>query len=315
MSATMPSQSVATGPFSLDALPEDIRSQIVLEPSDVCPEPCWIVKPIRVKSKLTYATFRGRPGHAHKVVWRLLVGEMPEGKVPDHLCERKECANPAHLEPVTTGENTARYHASREIEKGRRNALPCSAAAYGWASWTPGQTRECPHCQSLFTPKRPWQRFCSGSCRYSDWLHGSGTDSARVRRQARRVPITEPARQKPLDFTPPTEPVLVLNPTAPKERKLHLQAACWRVLSRLEQGPATARELLDVGGFRYAARVDELRRYLRALCGYPVDDRSVNPILCSRPGHANPTFMLAGWAEPGNRPHRSEDGAETGGEG
>jgi len=27
----------------------------------------------------------------------------------------------------------------------------------------------CDHCGAKFTPKRPWQRFCSPACRFAHW--------------------------------------------------------------------------------------------------------------------------------------------------
>lgn len=27
----------------------------------------------------------------------------------------------------------------------------------------------CSHCGTKFRPNRPWQRFCSPSCRFADW--------------------------------------------------------------------------------------------------------------------------------------------------
>lgn len=46
---------------------------------------------------------------AHRFVYEQFVGPIPEGLQLDHLCRVKECVNPAHLEPVTPRENTARY--------------------------------------------------------------------------------------------------------------------------------------------------------------------------------------------------------------
>ena len=37
-----------------------------------------------------------------------MVGPIPEGLVIDHLCRVRDCVNPAHLDVVTTGENTRR---------------------------------------------------------------------------------------------------------------------------------------------------------------------------------------------------------------
>lgn len=52
---------------------------------------------------------------AHRVAYELLVGPIPEGLTIDHLCNVKHCVNPAHLEPVTTQENTRR----RDVRMGR----------------------------------------------------------------------------------------------------------------------------------------------------------------------------------------------------
>lgn len=45
---------------------------------------------------------------AHRVAYQLLVGPIPDGLVIDHLCKVRHCMNPAHLEPVTQGENIRR---------------------------------------------------------------------------------------------------------------------------------------------------------------------------------------------------------------
>jgi hypothetical protein len=45
---------------------------------------------------------------AHRVVYQLLAGPIPEALDLDHLCKVQHCVNPAHLEPVTHGENVLR---------------------------------------------------------------------------------------------------------------------------------------------------------------------------------------------------------------
>lgn len=48
-------------------------------------------------------------GHvAHRVVYEMVNGPIPEGLVLDHLCRNKRCVNPSHLEPVTIAENVRR---------------------------------------------------------------------------------------------------------------------------------------------------------------------------------------------------------------
>ena len=51
---------------------------------------------------------RGQQVKAHRVVWSLTNGPIPDGLVLDHLCRNRACCNPAHMEPVTIGENVMR---------------------------------------------------------------------------------------------------------------------------------------------------------------------------------------------------------------
>lgn len=54
----------------------------------------------------------GRKELVHRVMYRMFVGEIPEGLVLDHVktrgCTSRRCASPAHLEAVTVAENTRR---------------------------------------------------------------------------------------------------------------------------------------------------------------------------------------------------------------
>ena len=46
---------------------------------------------------------------AHRVAWMIENGEIPEGKVIDHICHNTLCVNPAHLRAVTHKENIEHY--------------------------------------------------------------------------------------------------------------------------------------------------------------------------------------------------------------
>lgn len=52
--------------------------------------------------------YRGRSTQAHRASFMEFVGPIPAGLELDHLCRRRDCVNPAHLEPVTHKENCRR---------------------------------------------------------------------------------------------------------------------------------------------------------------------------------------------------------------
>lgn len=57
----------------------------------------------------------GKPAtaYAHRAVYELIVGPIPDGLQIDHLCGIRSCCNPLHLEPVTQSENMRRAHARK----------------------------------------------------------------------------------------------------------------------------------------------------------------------------------------------------------
>ena len=52
--------------------------------------------------------YEGKLRQAHSVVYRLRVGEIPNGLEPDHLCRVRPCVNENHMELVTHRENIRR---------------------------------------------------------------------------------------------------------------------------------------------------------------------------------------------------------------
>ncbi len=71
------------------------------------------------KTPAGYGRFKidGKMKRAHRVAYEMLVGEIPEGLVIDHLCRNTSCVRPDHLEPVTNAENI------RRGDTGKNNAI------------------------------------------------------------------------------------------------------------------------------------------------------------------------------------------------
>ena len=99
----------------MNRLPKRIREKIL------CPNACWLWRgavDIYGYGHI-YDSERKRPVPAHRLVYELLKGKIPEGKTLDHKCRVRCCVNPAHLEAMTAKENILRgegacaHHARR----------------------------------------------------------------------------------------------------------------------------------------------------------------------------------------------------------
>ena len=85
------------------ALPLYLRRNIESGPGG-----CWLWTRTLNRDGYGLASFLNKTHQAHRLVYRLVVGEPPAETVMDHLCRVRRCVNPAHLEPVTNAENLLR---------------------------------------------------------------------------------------------------------------------------------------------------------------------------------------------------------------
>ena len=69
---------------------------------------CWVWTGAHMNKGYGTFSIDGRNVRVHRWVYEQLVGLIPTGLVLDHLCRRRDCVNPAHLEPVTNAENVRR---------------------------------------------------------------------------------------------------------------------------------------------------------------------------------------------------------------
>lgn len=88
----------------LRTLPVRIRTKIRVNESG-----CWIWTAANFGIRGYGAVWwHGQAAGAHRVVYEILCGPIPEGFEIDHLCRVRLCVNPDHLEPVSDRENILR---------------------------------------------------------------------------------------------------------------------------------------------------------------------------------------------------------------
>lgn len=92
---------------SLIDLPDRLQDKIVVD----CGSGCWWWTGARDSNGYGRTWMDGSHRKAPRLIYELLVEKIPDGLVPDHLCENKACVNPGHLETVTQRENVRRWYA------------------------------------------------------------------------------------------------------------------------------------------------------------------------------------------------------------
>lgn len=103
----------------------------VVEPPPGLVEPCWLWR----------GGLNGKGYGPHRASYEANRGPIPPGHVLDHLCRRRSCINPAHLEPVTQSENELRKPTAGRVARGAM--CPRGHALVGANRVSGGECRRC----------------------------------------------------------------------------------------------------------------------------------------------------------------------------
>ena len=118
------------------------------------PDECWLWQ--GAPSSYGYGRIReagsgSRMLMAHRVVYEMAKGAIPEGMEIDHICRARMCCNPDHLQPVEPRENTRRgLHG--ELRKACPSGHPATPENTGTSTVTgrngrPSTARWCRVCK------------------------------------------------------------------------------------------------------------------------------------------------------------------------
>lgn len=127
---------------------------------------CWTWLGYKDPHGYGSAAIGGKMYRAHRILYTLVKGKIPDGLHLDHLCRNPSCVNPDHLEPVTAKENTARgtwhdgvmaMHQARTHCKNGHEFTP-ENTIWRYKPSSGNQTRHCRTCCNEWSKKYYYQK-------------------------------------------------------------------------------------------------------------------------------------------------------------
>lgn len=114
---------------------------------------CWIWKGYTNGSRVKYGrTYFFGPGvYAHRALYELTYGAIPEGIHIDHVCRQPLCCCPWHLEGVTQAINNARQRSVNRDKRVCKRGHPLVVKGVDYyymraSQGKPGMRRQCKKC-------------------------------------------------------------------------------------------------------------------------------------------------------------------------
>jgi hypothetical protein len=115
-------------------LPRRLRRKVEPDPATGC----WRWLGALDRDGYPRVRWEGRTQQAHRVVFVLLCGEIPNGYEVDHTCRNRGCCAPGHLEAVPKVVNLARRNSAKVTAPSQlalfaaRGSVPAPLREPGW---------------------------------------------------------------------------------------------------------------------------------------------------------------------------------------
>lgn len=98
------------------------------------PEDCWEwIGNVHHATGYGKKQYMGETWLAHRWVWSMLMGPIPEGSVIDHRCGNRRCVNPHHLRVTTQAEN-CRSGAGAQLSADAVRAIKTARSGARWGT-------------------------------------------------------------------------------------------------------------------------------------------------------------------------------------
>lgn len=110
---------------------------------------CWLWTHTLDEDGYGVLCVKKKPRRAHRFGYELLIGPIPEGMTIDHLCRVRSCVNPAHMEPVTNGENVLRGMSFSAVNKRKTHCIRGHAFDEANTYYHPRGQRVCRKCANV----------------------------------------------------------------------------------------------------------------------------------------------------------------------
>lgn len=165
--------------------------------------PCWIWTGHISKDGYAKFTYNHRAEGAHRLAYEMFVEIIkPRSNQGDHLCRNRACANPVHVEAVTSRVNTLRGNAKSSINARKTHChrghefTPKNTRRYG----PDNRFRECRACRKIFSTERwrklhPARTHCRNGHPYTTPVGSAGIHRCLVCRQVQVDKRRERRRQ------------------------------------------------------------------------------------------------------------------------